>query len=788
MAFEYRLALRTSYKDHVLAVRHEPDSIYVIASLRSSKLDKLMNDKDAEFNITPYFVLENNTLSFDPSGKKADHPKLCFKETYMLSAPGTQSGPTDNSKYPSRTLAVKVEVEEKPYEVTVALDNHLDVIEDYDPVSRQFTPRLGLKRKSSKVEHPSFEPTSMLFLPVTSLQRSIILCFDGTSNHFSNQNTNIIKLVELLKKDEESEQMVYYQPGVGTYQPPGLFTGVTLTVAAKLDEGVAFYLYQHIIDGYKYIMETYRAGDEINIFGFSRGAYTARALAGMLYSVGLLPRHNMEQVPFAYEVYAKGKGLNTEPTTKESKHQNDIDDNDSSSTIRRILNRVWKAPGPQRTVPPAANREYVVGAVDPNQEEESSTLSVYHSAHAKNVDPRRFKMVFCTPIEIKFLGVWDTVGSVGLARRKTLPFIEYNPGVVHFRQALALDETRGNFIPSVWDHLPPRPKRSALEVWFKGGHSDVGGGAPLTTSARRHFSLNMILGVYSTFQTWVFGKEDPNDKRPAGINRLPDLSNISLRWMVNECLARSDVRVLFDPFALHCYRRARILERHPTDGRPECEPSSKDIQRDRQILDEYDSRPKPYKSLNISPLFWWALELLPVPKLSQGGTDFSCPKTVYRPNLGKERSINIHPVGQLHNAIRIHYSAFKQIKDAGYQPEAKWYKLVNEGSLEIEDKPPLSTSSATESDLNITARKSDSLSIRESLKYWARLAFAYLVAFLLVFILWTAIIGVISQVRRLIESETLGALWEMARGVCERIFRLFSEQIYYLDSVSLEVF
>ncbi|CAE6479200.1 unnamed protein product [Rhizoctonia solani] len=200
-------------------------------------------------------------------------------------------------------------------------------------------------------------------------------------------------------------------------------------------------------------------------------------------------------------------------------------------------------------------------------------------------------MVFCTPIEIKFLGVWDTVGSVGLARRKTLPFIEYNPGVVHFRQY-----------------------------------------------------------------------------------------------------------------------------------------------------------------------------------------------------TGKERSINIHPVGQLHNAIRIHYSAFKQIKDAGCQPEAKWYKLVNEGSLEIEDKPPLSTSSATESDLNITARKSDSLSIRESLKYWARLAFAYLVAFLLVFILWTAIIGVISQVRRLIESETLGALWEMARGVFERIFRLFSEQIYYLDSVSLEVF
>ncbi|KAF8600938.1 hypothetical protein BDV93DRAFT_421482, partial [Ceratobasidium sp. AG-I] len=78
--------------------------------------------------------------------------------------------------------------------------------------------------------------------------RTLVLCFDGTSNHFSNQNTNVVKLMELLKKTDPSRQMVRYA-----------------------DEGLAWYLYQHVV------------GDRISIFGFSRGAFTARALAGMVH-------------------------------------------------------------------------------------------------------------------------------------------------------------------------------------------------------------------------------------------------------------------------------------------------------------------------------------------------------------------------------------------------------------------------------------------------------------------------------------------------------------------------
>lgn len=59
------------------------------------------------------------------------------------------------------------------------------------------------------------------------------------------------------------------------------------------------------MDGYKFIMDTHKVGDKICLFGFSRGAYTARALAGLLNKVGLLPKDNDTQVPFAYKLYKR---------------------------------------------------------------------------------------------------------------------------------------------------------------------------------------------------------------------------------------------------------------------------------------------------------------------------------------------------------------------------------------------------------------------------------------------------------------------------------------------------
>ncbi|KAH9033054.1 hypothetical protein EDB84DRAFT_111459 [Lactarius hengduanensis] len=136
-----------------------------------------------------------------------------------------------------------------------------------------------------------------------SRSRTLILCFDGTSDKYDKDCTNVVKLFSLFTKDHVDEQLCYYQAGIGTYTAPGFMSSIGQWVAKTLDMAVAWYLYQHILDGYLFLMRNYKVGDQICLFGFSRGAYTARALARMLHKVGLLFKDNTEQIPFAYQLY-----------------------------------------------------------------------------------------------------------------------------------------------------------------------------------------------------------------------------------------------------------------------------------------------------------------------------------------------------------------------------------------------------------------------------------------------------------------------------------------------------
>lgn len=106
-----------------------------------------------------------------------------------------------------------------------------------------------------------------------------------TSTHL--QNTNLPQLFALLKKDDFNEQLCYYQPGIGTWFNPGVVSPLFAWGAKMLDYAFAWYLDTHVMDGYKFIMNNWRVGDKICLFGFSRGAYTARALAGALYKVSI---------------------------------------------------------------------------------------------------------------------------------------------------------------------------------------------------------------------------------------------------------------------------------------------------------------------------------------------------------------------------------------------------------------------------------------------------------------------------------------------------------------------
>ncbi|KAF4596088.1 hypothetical protein EYR38_007462 [Pleurotus pulmonarius] len=120
-------------------------------------------------------------------------------------------------------------------------------------------------------------------IPPEHPYRTLVLCFDGTGDQFDEDNSNIVQLFTLLKKDNRDVQMVYYQAGIGTYTSPNIATPLMAKVSKTLDEMVAWNLDRHVMDGYEFLMQNYKAGDRICIFGFSRGAYTARALAGMIH-------------------------------------------------------------------------------------------------------------------------------------------------------------------------------------------------------------------------------------------------------------------------------------------------------------------------------------------------------------------------------------------------------------------------------------------------------------------------------------------------------------------------
>jgi uncharacterized protein (DUF2235 family) len=141
--------------------------------------------------------------------------------------------------------------------------------------------------------------------------RNIVLCLDGTNNKYAAVNTNVVKLYAML--DKKSDQLSYYQPGIGTFAPPGTWGNVKRKVITRLDLAIAWLLEEHVSDAYRFLMRYYEEGDRILLFGFSRGAYTARVLAAMLYKVGLLSKGNEDLIPFAWDIFGKDSDPRAKP-------------------------------------------------------------------------------------------------------------------------------------------------------------------------------------------------------------------------------------------------------------------------------------------------------------------------------------------------------------------------------------------------------------------------------------------------------------------------------------------
>lgn len=125
--------------------------------------------------------------------------------------------------------------------------------------------------------------------------KNIVICCDGTGNEFGDTNSNVVKLYSTLIIDHD--QIGYYHPGVGTMGAPNA-RGPIDKEWTKID-GLAFGkgLLENVGDAYRYLMNNYEDGDHIYLFGFSRGAYTVRALGGVLHMFGLLTPGNEGQIP-----------------------------------------------------------------------------------------------------------------------------------------------------------------------------------------------------------------------------------------------------------------------------------------------------------------------------------------------------------------------------------------------------------------------------------------------------------------------------------------------------------
>ncbi|RDB25592.1 hypothetical protein Hypma_006109 [Hypsizygus marmoreus] len=134
--------------------------------------------------------------------------------------------------------------------------------------------------------------------------RNLVVCIDGTSNQYGEKNTNVIEFYSRLFVD--NHQLLYYNSGIGTYaRPSWLSLSFLMQVAGnKVDMAIAWNFEKVVKGAYRWLSDHYKTGDRIYLFGFSRGAYQVRALAGMIEKVGLIHAGNEEQIPFAYELYA----------------------------------------------------------------------------------------------------------------------------------------------------------------------------------------------------------------------------------------------------------------------------------------------------------------------------------------------------------------------------------------------------------------------------------------------------------------------------------------------------
>ncbi|MFC2063283.1 DUF2235 domain-containing protein [Chloroflexota bacterium] len=133
------------------------------------------------------------------------------------------------------------------------------------------------------------------------MSKNIVVCYDGTEGEYQKYNTNIVRAFEVIKRDVS--QVAFYDPGVGTFSFFGSYLGRWIRVL--LGKAFGYGLRQNIEDGYEYLMDSFNTGDNVFIFGFSRGAYTACSLAKMIHQFGILEKGSKNLIQYVLKMYFK---------------------------------------------------------------------------------------------------------------------------------------------------------------------------------------------------------------------------------------------------------------------------------------------------------------------------------------------------------------------------------------------------------------------------------------------------------------------------------------------------
>jgi uncharacterized protein (DUF2235 family) len=134
------------------------------------------------------------------------------------------------------------------------------------------------------------------------MAKNIVVCCDGTNNEIVGDQTNVLRLYRMVSQD--AEQVGFYDPGVGTKADPTALWWWNRRLIKKFDAAVGEGIRANVLDAYRFLVEKYQPDDNIFLFGFSRGAYTVRALAGMIRRCGLLGPDGAHLAEYAWAVYS----------------------------------------------------------------------------------------------------------------------------------------------------------------------------------------------------------------------------------------------------------------------------------------------------------------------------------------------------------------------------------------------------------------------------------------------------------------------------------------------------